>query len=310
MLLHFRDEAAAALRLARVLGLPAAEIESHRFPDGELRLRLPLCQPGDRLPDDVLLFRGLVQPNDKLVELLIVARAARGHGARRLGLVAPYLAYMRQDMEFNPGEAVSQRIVGAFLADLFDAVVTVDPHLHRITQLSEAIPRIPAIALSAAPALGAHVARERPGALLVGPDEESAQWVGRAARQQGLAHAVCRKVRRGDRDVQVALPATLRPSALHDRPVVLMDDMASTGHTMAEAARLLLAAGARSVDVAVTHAMLTPDAPALLRSAGVGQVWSSDSVQHASNVVQLAELMGTAVRGLQWKWGAEHAAVG
>ena len=310
MLLYFRDEAAAALRLARVLGLPAAEIESHRFPDGELRLRLPLRQPGDRLPTDVLLFRGLVQPNDKLVELLIVARAARSHGARRLGLVAPYLAYMRQDMEFNPGEAVSQRIVGAFLADLFDAVVTVDPHLHRITELSEAIPRIPAMALSAAPALGAHVARERPGALLVGPDEESAQWVSRAARQQGLAHAVCRKVRRGDRDVQVALPATLGPSALHDRPVVLMDDMASTGHTMAEAARLLLAAGARSVDVAVTHAMLTPDAPALLRSVGVGQVWSSDSVQHASNVVQLAELMGTAVRGLPWKWGAEHAAVG
>lgn len=310
MLLYFGGESAAALRLARELGLPAAEIESHRFPDGELRLRLPLRQPGDRLPADVLLFRGLVQPNDKLVELLIVARAARSHGARRLGLVAPYLAYMRQDMEFNPGEAVSQRIVGAFLADLFDAVVTVDPHLHRITELSEAIPRIPAVALSAAPALGAHVARERPGALLVGPDEESAQWVSRAARQQGLAHAVCRKVRRGDRDVQVALPATLGPSALHDRPVVLMDDMASTGHTMAEAARLLLAAGARSVDVAVTHAMLTSDAPALLRSAGVGQVWSSDSVQHASNVVQLAELMGTAVRGLQWRWGAEHAAVG
>src|SRR5690606_12123678 len=107
----------------------------HRFPDGELRLRLPAT-----LPAAVVLFRGLHQPNEKLVELLLTARTARGAGARHLTLVAPYLAYMRQDMAFAPGEAVSQRIVGDFLAQLFDAVITVDPHLHRVARLDEAVP--------------------------------------------------------------------------------------------------------------------------------------------------------------------------
>jgi len=111
VLLHFADEAPAAHALADVLGGAVAplEIERHRFPDGELKLRLPAT-----LPEEVLVWRGLQQPNDKLVELLLTAQTARQLGARRLALVAPYLAYMRQDMAFRPGEAVSQRIVGGF----------------------------------------------------------------------------------------------------------------------------------------------------------------------------------------------------
>ncbi|MCZ4328253.1 ribose-phosphate pyrophosphokinase-like domain-containing protein, partial [Brachybacterium paraconglomeratum] len=86
------------------------------------------------------LYRSLDQPNEKLVELLLAARTARTLGAPHLTLVAPYLPYMRQDIAFSPGEAVSQRIVGPFLASLVDAVITVDPHLHRVASLRDVVP--------------------------------------------------------------------------------------------------------------------------------------------------------------------------
>ena len=289
MLLYFDDEADAAARLAAAADLKLAEVARHRFPDGELKLKLPPA-----LPERVVLLRGLQQPNEKLVELLLVARTARALGARHLTLVAPYLAYMRQDIAFTPGEVVSQRVVGAFLAELFDAVITVDPHLHRVATLGEAIPVAAPVVLSGAPALADWIARERPGALLVGPDEESAQWVERAAARIGHDSAVCRKVRYGDRSVTVELPEV----ELRGRTVVLLDDMASTGHTVAQAARLLLAAGAAAVDVAVTHALFAPGAEDTLRAAGVGAVWSTDAVPHPSNVVALAPLIAGALREL------------
>jgi ribose-phosphate pyrophosphokinase len=235
-LLYFDDEQGAALGLAQAAGLVPAPVQRHRFPDGEIRLRLP-----DALPERVVLLRTLDHPNEKLVDLLLAARTARLLGARHLTLVAPYLAYMRQDIAFVPGEAISQRIVGRFLAELFDAVVTVDPHLHRVATLQEAVPVGQAVVLSGAPLLADLIAQRRPGALLVGPDSESAQWVSQAAARHGCDHAVCTKQRQGDHAVEIELPAL--PVA--GRAVVLMDDVASTGHTVAQAARRLRAAGAR-----------------------------------------------------------------
>ena len=106
--------------------------------------------------------------------------------------------------------------------------------------------------------------QQRPGALLVGPDGESAQWVAQAAARHGLEHAVCTKERHGDRSVTIHLP----PVAVQGRAVVLLDDMGSTGHTLAQAARLLLQDGAASVDVAVTHVLIDAEALAALHAAG------------------------------------------
>jgi len=290
MLLYFEDELNGASRLAQAAHLPARMIERHRFPDGEIKLRLP-----ETLPARVVMFRTLNDPNDKLVELLLVAQTARTLGATHLTLVAPYLAYMRQDMAFLPGEAISQRIVGKFLAELFDAVITVDPHLHRVSTLQEAVPLEHAIVLSGAPLLADWIAVRRQNPVLIGPDEESAQWLALAAARHGFDHAVCRKLRHGDRDVEVALPDV----ALTGRQVVLLDDVASTGHSVACAAKLLLAAGAESVDVAVTHALLSGDALQMMQDAGIGEVWSTDCIAHTSNVVSMASELAAALDRLQ-----------
>ena len=201
MVLGFADYRDGSGRLATQLGIGYAEVSIHRFPDGESRVALP-----PTLPERVIFCQSLNNPNEKLVELLLAAKTARTLGAKHLTLVAPYLCYMRQDMAFTPGEAVSQTIVGAWLADCFDTVVTVDPHLHRISQLDQAVPATHTVTLSAATQMGEYVREHAPGGLLLGPDEESVQWVKVAAESAQSDYAVCHKVRNGDYDTAIELP--------------------------------------------------------------------------------------------------------
>ncbi|TAN49286.1 MAG: ribose-phosphate diphosphokinase [Methylococcaceae bacterium] len=285
----FAESAHQAQALAAELGLAHASVDLHRFPDGESRLILP--QTADR---HVWLYRSLDYPNDKLVELLLTARGLRGAGVERLSLIAPYLCYMRQDMAFHAGEVVSQRVIGAFLAELFDDVISVDPHLHRISELAQAIPARHAVSLSAAELFGRYLANEK-DALLLGPDEESAQWVSAIARVSGLDYAVASKLRSGDKAVTIQLPAV----AVAGRRIILVDDVASTGHTLAAITRQLLAAGAIEVSALVTHALFAGDALEVLRQAGVSRIGSSDSIPHAVNVVRLAPLLARAVREMK-----------
>lgn len=293
MLLYFEDQAAPARAIADAAGMPSKPVQRHRFPDGEVRITLPAA-----LPQHVVIYRSLDHPNEKLVELLLAARTARALGAQHLTLVAPYLAYMRQDMEFHPGEAVSQGIVGRFLAGLFDAAITVDPHLHRVATLQEAMPLRQAKVLCGADSLSDWVVLRHKDAILVGPDAESEQWVARAAARHGLQYMVCSKVRSGDHDVAI----TLGTGVVKGRATVIMDDVASTGQTVAAAARLLRSADAASIDAAVTHALFAPDALARIHSAGVAQVWTTDCIVHPTNAVAmalplahaLAEILATA----------------
>lgn len=291
-LLAFDDQLPLARQVASILDWPLHEIRRHAFPDGETRLRLPPA-----LPARVALLCGLHQPNAKLTELLLAAAGARELGAQALALLSPYLAYMRQDMAFMPGEVVSQRHLGRLLAQAFECVVTIDPHLHRVVNMDEVVPGRRGLALSAASLLGAWVAQRVPGALLVAPDAEAEQWVSVAARTQGLDFLVAHKQRHGDHEVDVSVPA----AELHGRPVVLLDDVASTGRTLLDAAIALLARGAASVDVAVTHGLFVGDAVDRLRAAGVRHIWSSDSVPHASNCVSVAPLLARALQG----WAAQ-----
>jgi len=285
--LYFDDEAEAACRFAETAGFSSAVVDRHRFPDGELKLRLPAS-----LPAKVIVYRSLVNPNEKLIELLFVAQTARQLGAKDLTLIAPYLAYMRQDIAFHEGEVVSQKIIGRFLAQVFDGLVTIDPHLHRVATLEEASPVKRAITLSGAPLLGDYIAQQIPDAFLLGPDSESAQWIASAAKKHGFDHAACEKIRRGDKDVQVQLPAV----DLKGRRVVILDDVASSGRTLAKATHAALEAGASSVDVAVTHALFADDALQVIREAGVRHIWSTDCIAHESNVVSITAMLTEALR--------------
>jgi ribose-phosphate pyrophosphokinase len=289
LVLGFPEYAVQAGRLAALLGVPCSEVGLHRFPDGETRVRLP-----PRLPEWVVVCRSLNDPNEKLLELGLVSATARELGATRLTLVAPYLCYMRQDTAFHPGEAVSQRVVGSMLARWFDDLVTVDPHLHRVASLGDAVPVRCPLALSAVGPLAAFIGGQVPGAVIVGPDAESAQWVVPIAEATGSGHLVASKRRTGDREVEVQLPA----ADLAGRDLVIVDDVASTGRTLEVLARELNRRRPASLSVAVTHALFFGDALDRLGRAGVSRVWSTDSVGHASNAVRLDRLLAAGVASL------------
>lgn len=289
MLLGFQDYYVQSQALAQALDLPCRIVESHRFPDGENKLTLPA-----EIDGHVIFCRSLDHPNEKLLELMLAARTAIELGAKVLTLVAPYLCYMRQDKAFNPGEAVSQRIVGKFLADLFDNVVTVDPHLHRIQRLEQAVPATRAISLTATSLMAEFLSTRVPNPVLLAPDSEAQQWVAAVAEPGAWEYAVCNKIRRGDRQVEIALPDI----KMRGRAVVLVDDVASSGQTLAVAARECLSKAASSVDVLVTHALFDDDAKRSLIDAGVRNLWSTDSVTHETNVIALTGLLGDAVAQL------------
>ncbi len=289
LVLAFPDQQAPAGALARRLGLPFDAVYRHVFPDGERLVRLP-----ERLPPTVILVRSLDRPDHKLVELLLAARTARELGAERLILVAPYLCYMRQDAAFHRGEAVSQRVVGAFLADLVDALVTVDPHLHRVRRLEAAVPVEQGRVLHATGPMAEFLAGRPDRPLLVGPDAESEQWVKALAETGGLEHAVATKTRLGDHEVEIRLPDV----DVAGRPIVLVDDVASSGTTLATVTRLLRERGAGPIDALVTHALFADDAEARVHGAGVRHLWSTDSIPHPSNLIPLDGLIAPAVAEL------------
>lgn len=290
ILLGFPEYRQPARRLADTANLDYADIEIHSFPDDESRVRLP-----ESLPERVIFFCSLDQPNRRLVELELAAATAIELGARHLTLVAPYLCYMRQDKAFRPGEAVSQKIIGKLLAHRFDSLVTVDPHLHRTHTLKDAVPAHCAVALSAAPAMAdwleSHARQYDGKPLLVGPDEESEQWLSAIAAPGGLEYAVARKERLGDREVRIQLP----DCTFQNRHVVLVDDIASTGRTLEAAARQLFTREVASVSALVSHALFIGDTLERLEAAGVGPVYSTDSIPHPTNRIYLNHLLAKAL---------------
>lgn len=288
LVLGFADYRAQGEALAKALELPYAEAGLHRFPDGESQITLPI-----ELPAEVIVCRSLDHPNDKLIELMLLAGEVRAQGVKKLTLVAPYLCYMRQDIAFHSGEAVSQQIIGRFLAELFDRVITVDPHLHRIDTLSQAITKGEAISLQSAPLMGAFIRANLEHPLLVGPDAESEQWVRAIAEPAGLDYAIASKERLGDREVAIKLP----PHDYHQHEVILVDDMISTGRTLINVTKQLKREGAHTIHCLVTHALFADEVTGALQEAGIESIWSCDSIPHPSNAIALTPLIAAALRG-------------
>jgi ribose-phosphate pyrophosphokinase len=283
---HYFDDAADLARpLARRLGVGARLVDVHRFPDGESRVRVR--PSGGR---SAVLVRRLDDPNDKLFEVLLAVDALRRSGVRRVAFVAPYLPYMRQDRVFVSGDAISQRVLGRVLGEAVDRLITLEPHLHRIHRLEEVFP-CAADALPAAPLLAGWCRSLGAGTLVVGPDEESEPWTRGIAEAAGLPFVVGAKRRTGDRRVRVTLPPLPRA-----RRAVLVDDIASTGVTLAAAARALRQSGVSRVEAAVVHAIFAKGAATTLRRAGIERVVSCDTVVHPTNAITTARWLAEAVR--------------
>lgn len=282
------SSASDATRLASRLGVAVHEIALHRFPDGELRVTVGLSST------TTIIYTSLDHPNDKLIALLFAAEALRREGCKRLILVAPYLCYMRQDAAFQKGEAISQKAIGSLLAGLFDRIITVDAHLHRTADILNVFPTIAADNLSAMPAIAESLrsAGFDRSTIIVGPDAESRPWVSDLAGRLGLDHAVAQKSRRGDRSVEIGFA---EPQSLAGRPIIMVDDIVSSGGTLIACAKQLMAAGATTIDAIVTHALFPVELVNDFACAGIRSVRSTHSIPHPTNAITLDTLFAEAL---------------
>lgn len=259
-----------------------------QFPDGETYLRVDEDVAGR----DVVLVCGLDRPEAKILPLLFLADTVRELGARKVGLVAPYLAYMRQDHRFHAGEGVTSVYFAKLVNQAVDWLVTVDPHLHRRASLDE-IYRIPTTTVAAAPAIAAWIAASVPDPCVIGPDQESAQWAAVVADSIGAPHMILTKIRTGDREVSISQPS-LAP--LVDRTPVIIDDIISTGRTMIETIKQLVRIGTRPPVCVGIHGVFADRAHDDLYAAGAGSVVTCNTIEHLSNRICVAEALAAGVR--------------
>ncbi|HBN23046.1 MAG TPA: phosphoribosylpyrophosphate synthetase [Holosporales bacterium] len=260
------------------------------FPDGESFVQLHTDVKGK----DVILLCGLDQPDTKAMALLFFTKVAKELGAKSVGLVTPYLGYMRQDKKFHEGEAITSNLFAAFLSQHVDWLVTIDPHLHRHKTLEE-IYTIPTKVLHAADTISAWIKENVDKPLIIGPDEESEQWVFDVAQKANAPFIVLTKKRHGDRDVEVSVP---KMDSYKDHTPILVDDIISTARTMIETVSHLEKAGTKPPTCIGVHGVFAKGAYENLLKVGIKKVVTCNTIIHPSNAIDIVPLVAVGIREL------------
>ncbi len=285
-----------ARRVARELGVPLGECTIERFPDGEISVRLNEPVRGR----EVFIVQPTSPPvNEHLVELLAFADACRRSSAARITAVVPYFGYSRSDKRHGRREPITARMV----ADLLEAVgvaavVTVDLHAPQIEGFFHA----PVDNLTAVPVLVQALRDRMPaGTVVVAPDAGAVKLATEYAHQLQAPVIVLHKRRTSGTETRV----THLVGEVRGRACLIVDDMISTGGTIAESVEALLKAGAHpEITVAATHGLLLEGARERLMSEGVREVIVTDTLPVNEphwpelRIISLAPLIAAALRRL------------
>jgi ribose-phosphate pyrophosphokinase len=283
-----------ARALARSSGAKLILAEHKIFPDGEHYFRLP--EPIDTAVAAIVVSMYPSQ-NDALIESLLLAEASLGAGAKSVVLVAPYLAYTRQDRRFLSGEPVSVRaLLRALYGAGFRGLVTVDVHKE------DSLRDFPGIAVNVDPSAAFAEYLRRLGftgsdTVVVGPDRGALVRARRLGEKLGCQYDYLDKFR--DR---VTGEITYRPKHVEvkGKRVVIVDDIISTGGTLAKAARILYEVGAKEVVAVCSHGLFVKGAADKLRSAGLKRVAVANTVPISVEGVDVIDVSGLVVRYLDY----------
>jgi len=268
-----------ATRLARALKIPLVDVKYSRFPDGEHYL-----VTGETGEETIIV--GSVVDNNALVQLLLLIDAC---DSSRIHLVLPYMAYARQDKRFQPGEPLSARAVAQAIGRGVKDVYTVNIHEPEILKYFPA----PAQNLSIAPDIGAYIRTlDLDNPLILAPDYGALAFAGQVASAGGWEYDHLEKTRLSGLEVRMA-PRQLSAAG---RPVVIVDDIISTGGTIVTAAGMLYQQGATDIYAACVHGVLTGGAYARLMGTGIRDVICSDTIERACSKVSAADRIANAIR--------------
>jgi len=275
--------------VARILDMTMGRFDMRNFPDKETYLKINEIVQGR----DIIIMDSLDRPNQKILPLLLVVQTMREFGANQVGLMAPYLPYLRQDARFNAGEAITSRYFAELISDHFDWLLTVHPHLNRYQNLNE-IYAIQAKVIESAIEMAHWIVENVENPLLIGLSGGIEQWIARIANNCDASYVLLKKIRRGDRMVEISMPDM---SHYVDYTPVLIDDIISTGQTMIEAVNHLKKTKMSLPICLAVHAVFAEGAYRALQNTGVRQIVTCNTIKHSSNRIDLARAISEGVLG-------------
>ena len=274
--------------IARELSVDFVDVafEKHPggFPDGERYVRLLGLVSGEH----VVLVQ-TTHPGPMIVELFLLADAIRDAGAKRITAVVPYFGYGRQDKRFLEGEAVSAKTIAKHIAvdcdELLTMAVPANPEILKTFPL-------PTREVSGMPAIGRYLKSAKVDVLLA-PDQGALRLVKEASSVAGVPFDFLVKKRLDSYTVKIE-PKAL---AVRGKSVGIVDDVISTGGTIATAAKELKTQGARRVIAACVHGLFVGPAEANLKVCD--DVIATDTVLSPHTKVSVAPEFAAAIRALR-----------
>jgi ribose-phosphate pyrophosphokinase len=288
LLLLYPGNESLGHKIQKILGLEQINFTLRKFPDQETYLRILSEVKGK----EIWVLCSLNQPDDKFLPLFFLAQTLRELQAKSIGLIAPYLSYLRQDKRFQPGEALTSQFFASLLSETFDRLITVDPHLHRYHSLDE-IYKIPNRVMHATGPITKWIGQNISNPLIIGPDAESEQWVTTVAQEVKGNYVVLEKIRKGDREVEVSLPSD---KMFRDNTPVLLDDIISSAQTMKKGVELVLKLGMPAPICIGTHAVMNQETYQDLLNSGAEKVITCNTIAHPSNEIDLSETIVEAIK--------------
>lgn len=277
-----------AKKVARKINAEYGKLHTDKFPDGETYLKLPFPVQGKK----AIIVEGMhPNPNEALIETIFAARTARELGAKDVVLVAPYLAYLRQDKRFHPLECWSNRIMAALL-HFADRIIVVDPHIQRIPNL-QSIFKIPAKQITANKLIAEYIQKNIPDPVILGPDEESYQWAEEIAETIRIEATVLRKKRYTSRHVVIKLKRDL---SLKNKNVVIVDDIISSGHTMIEVIKQAKKQKAKTITCIAVHGIFAENALSKLKKAGATRIITTNTVVNTTSKIDVSPVIAEELR--------------
>jgi ribose-phosphate pyrophosphokinase len=278
-------------KIAELIGVEAVPLVFKTYPDGESYVRLDATIEND----DVAIIQTTSPPQDtRLMQLALIADAAKRHGAAKVTAIVPYLAYARQDKVFLKGEAVSIETIARMLkAAGVDSLITVNVHEAKVLKKFP----FPSKTVSAIPLLAEYFKKKGfEKAFALAPDD-GALWLAEEAKT--ILGGECDYLEKRRDYYTGKLTMEKKELDVYGKTVIIFDDLISTGGTIALAAKIMKTAGAHSVYAACVHPLFIGDAEKRILDAGVEEIVGTDSVSSSVSKVSVAPLISNALKELK-----------